>query len=256
MKKLTAQIVVDDLLTTKTQVGTSKKVILLIHGWGDSHETFKALQESLGDTFTTVSFDLPGFGVAQAPSEVWGLDEYAQFTKHFLEKNNLTPTAIIAHSNGGALALRGLATGNLATEKLIIIGGAGIRNKQKGRKAVLKLIAKTGKVATLWLPEHHKQKLRKKLYGVAGSDMLVAPHLQETFKKTVAQDVQSDAEKIMIPTLLIYGENDTATPPLFGEIFHQIIENSTLQIVGGAGHFVHQDRSPEVVASIKEFLDD
>lgn len=248
------QIIVDSLLTHYEQNGTGKKTALFLHGWGDDLRTFAHLQKILSKKYTTVSVDLPGFGSTQAPEKVWGLDDYAEFVASFMRKINAQPAVIIAHSNGAALAIRGLANGALAAEKLVVLGGAGIRDRQKGKKAVLKVIAKTGKVATFWLPKRHKQKLQKALYGAAGSDMLVAPHLKETFKKTVVQDVQADAKKLSLPVLLIYGEKDRATPPLYGEIYHQIMSNSTLEIVGGAEHFVHQDQPEKVEKLIEEFL--
>ena len=84
---------------------------------------------------------------------------------------------------------------------------------------------------------------------------MVAPHLQETFKRTVREDVQSDAQKLSVPTLLIYGENDRATPVLYGQIYHQIIDGSRLEIVGQAEHFVHQDNPAVVARLLGEFLD-
>ena len=84
--------------------------------------------------------------------------------------------------------------------------------------------------------------------------MLIVPELQETFKKTVAQDVQADAAKLTLPTLLIYGDQDTATPVWFGERYHELMGDSTLEVLGNAGHFVHIDREAEVVSAIEGFL--
>lgn len=250
------QVVVNSLLTNYQKTGQGTKTILLIHGWGDDLRTFKNLQSSLSKRFTVMSLDLPGFGNSQAPNEVWNLDNYARFVQQVLQKVAIKPYAIIAHSNGGALAIHGLSSGLLHADKLILLSSSGIRNTQKARRFALKLVAKTGKVVTFLLPNSNKQKLRKKLYGVAGSDMLVAPHLQETFKKTVRQDVQYDARKIKIPTMLIYGDQDKATPPVYGEIFHNLITGSTLEQIGGAGHFVHNDKPDIVLGIIEEFLDD
>lgn len=248
------QVVVDSLLTEYEKSGQANRGILLIHGWGDNHRTFKNLQTKLSKKFTTISLDLPGFGNTQAPEKVWDLSDYAKFVNDFTKKIDCKTFAIIGHSNGGALAIHGLASGVLQADKLVLLSSSGIRDKQKARKVSLKVVAKTGKVLTFWLPQAHKQKLRKKLYGVAGSDMLVAPHLQETFKKTVSQDVQADAKKLNIPTLLIYGEQDKATPPLYGEIFHNLITDSSFEQIGGAEHFVHHDKPDIVVQMIEDFL--
>lgn len=248
------QVVVDSLLTHYQKTGSGKRAVLLIHGWGDTLQTFAALATELDKKYAVISLDLPGFGKTQAPSGVWGLDEYARFIKSFLYKINQSDLyAIVGHSNGGALAIHGLSRGVLKADKLVLLAAAGIRNQQKGKKRALKIIAKTGKAVTFWLPQTKKQQLRKKLYGVAGSDMLVTPHLQETFKKTVRQDVQADAAALTMPTLLVYGQKDSATPPLYGEIFHNLINTSTLEVING-GHFVHHDKPEQVSEIIGEFL--
>lgn len=249
------QAVVDSLLTHYNKKGQGKKTVLLLHGWGDSSNTFKQLQDNLADNYSVIAVDLPGFGQSQIPNDVWSLDNYARFVRTFLKKlseENLY--AVIAHSNGGAVAIRALALEAIAPKKLILLASAGIRDRQKLRKLGLKIIAKTGKVATFWLPAHHKRKLQKKLYGAAGSDMLVVPHLQETFKITVRQDVQNDAKKINIPTLLIYGQNDKATPPEYGKIYQNLISGSQFEVVEDAGHFVHHDQAEQVAKLIGEFL--
>jgi pimeloyl-ACP methyl ester carboxylesterase len=250
------QAVVNGLLTSYESRGNGKQTILLMPGWGDSLATFRGLQTELAKKFTTVSVDLPGFGASAAPQQVWGLDEYAQFVDSFLKKIGVKrPHVIIGHSNGGAVAIRGLSQNTLTTDKLVLIGSAGIRDQQKGKKTALKIIAKTGKAVTFWLPTRTKQKLRQKLYTAAGSDMFVVPHLEETFKKTVSQDVQTDAKKLTAPTLLIYGDQDTSTPPVYGEIFHNHINGSTLEVIANAGHFVHHDQPETVAKLITEFID-
>jgi pimeloyl-ACP methyl ester carboxylesterase len=249
------QAIVDSLLTNYEQTG-SGKTVLLLHGWGDDLTTFKNLQKSLSSSYRVVAVDLPGFGKSEAPHKTWSLSDYSNFVKDFLIKINAQPTfAIIGHSNGGALSIKALANGDLEASKLILMAASGIRNKDKTKKLIIKGIAKTGKAATFWLPDNSKKKLQKKLYGVVGSDMLVAPHLQETFKRTVAEDVQADAAKLNLLALLIYAQNDKAVPVEYGRIYAGLIKNSKLVVVAAAQHFVHHDQPVQVETLIKEFLD-
>lgn len=247
------QAVVDDLLTTYEETGKGP-VVLMLHGWGDSGVTFKKLGSLLGKNYRLVWLDLPGFGQTEIPPVVWDLDDYARFVGDFLQKVEVKPFAIVAHSNGGAVAIRGLAQGTLEADKLVLLASAGIRDRQNLRRLLIKIIAKIGKTLTFWLPKRHKKTLQQRLYGTVGSDMLAVPHLQETFKRTVRQDVQKDAKHLRLPTLLIYGDADKATPPLYGEIFKGLIPKSRLEIVNGAEHFVHHDKPDEVAGLIKEFL--
>lgn len=240
---------------TNYQLTGKGKLVLLLHGWGDTAKGLANLSQSLSNKYQVVSVDLPGFGGTQAPKDVWNLDDYAEFVKIFLAKADLKqPYAVIGHSNGGALAIRAISLGELKASKLVLIAASGIRTKQKARRVALNIIAKTGNIATIWMPERYRQGLRKSLYTTAGSDMLVAPHLEETFKKTVRQDVQADASVIDVPTLLIYGLDDTAVPVDDGKQYKRLIKNSRLEIIDGSGHFVHQDAPGKVQGLIKEFL--
>jgi pimeloyl-ACP methyl ester carboxylesterase len=148
-----------------------------------------------------------------------------------------------------------LSAGVLKCNKLVLLSSAGIRSEYLGRKKALRVAAKTGKLLILPLPKQFKQRLRKKAYQKIGSDMFVAEHLQETFKKVVTDDVQEDAKKVNVPTLIVYGQADTATPPYYGEIFHEAIKQSRLIMIPNAGHFVHHDQPQLVQKSIEEFLD-
>jgi len=248
------QVVVDSLLTAYHSEG-SGKTVLLLHGWGDQAAGWRTFQRDLARHYTVVALDLPGFGGTQAPDRAWGLDDYAQFAAHFLTKiGDGMPYAIIGHSNGGAIAMRGLSRGWLRARKLVLLASAGIRGEAKGRVRTMRYIAKAGKVLAAPLPKSLQQKLRTHLYHAAGSDMLVAEHLQETFKRVVADDVHADAMQITLPTLLIYGAQDQATPPRYGKMFHRAIAGSTLHIVADAGHFVHLDQPASVQHMVEEFL--
>ncbi|HKR81629.1 MAG TPA: alpha/beta hydrolase [Candidatus Saccharimonadales bacterium] len=248
------QVVVDSLLTHYETLGKGKTVVLL-HGWGDSAAGLAGLQKALAGRYRVLTVDLPGFGTTQVPPTVWGLDEYATFVLHFLQKVAVkNVAAIVGHSNGGAVALRGVAQGVLNPDKLVLLAAAGIRVRGGLKKLGFKALAKGGKAATVWLPAGQRDKLRHKLYKSAGSDMLVVPELQETFKKTVAQDLQADAAKLTLPVLLVYGEQDAATPVWYGECYHELMGSSTLEILPGAGHFVHLDRPDDVVRAIEEFV--
>jgi pimeloyl-ACP methyl ester carboxylesterase len=247
------QVVVDSLLTHYAVQGKGK-LVLLLHGWGDSAAGLAGLQKTLAKHFQVVAVDLPGFGGTEAPHEVWGLDDYAQFVARFLQKVEFkTPYMVVGHSNGGAIAIRGLAKGDLSAGKLVLLSSAGLRGVYKGRVKALRYITKLGKALTMPLPGRIKDKLRRKVYKTVGSDMLVAEHLQETFKKVVTDDVRGDAAQLGLPTLLVYGEGDEATPVWFGRALHELIPGSTLEVLPDAGHFVHLDRPDEVAAAVQEF---
>ncbi|MBI1857288.1 alpha/beta hydrolase [Candidatus Saccharibacteria bacterium] len=247
------QLIVDSLITNYTRAGRGK-VIVLLHGWGDSLATFNDLGRELAGGFEVITLDLPGFGQTQSPKFAWTLDDYAHFVKNFLDKLGVKPDVIVGHSNGGALAIRGLSMDVLKSEKLVLLASSGVRNTKSVQRNLIKTIAKIGKISTFWMPRRHKQKLQKWLYGAVGSDMLVVPHMQETFRQTVRQDIQKDALKITVPTLLIYGDKDRATPSQsIGNKLHKLISGSQMEVIPEAGHFIHHDALGVVAKLIKDF---
>jgi pimeloyl-ACP methyl ester carboxylesterase len=248
------QVIVDALLTHYEQNGTGK-IVLLLHGWGDSAQGLVGIQKHLSKQYRVIALDLPGFGSTQAPRETWGLDDYGKFVANFLSKIGAKDIwAVVGHSNGGGIAIRSIARDWLRPERVVLLAAAGIRGEYKGRNKLYRMIAKTGKLATKPLPKSAQTQLRKKLYTTIGSDMLVAEHLEETFKRIVGDDVREDAPKILVPTLLIYGEADTQAPVWYGEQYHELIPDSTLEVLPGVGHFVHLERPVVVDTAITRFL--
>lgn len=246
--------IIDGIATAFSQTGKGSDVLLL-HGWGDSRRTYAALAEKLSKNYKVTALDLPGFGATELPKTAWNLTDYANFLKSFCEKLSIKPKLVIGHSNGGALAIHAISGGFIESQKLVLLASSGVRNTRLLRRFGLKIVAKSGKTLLFWLPIGTKRKLQKKLYGVAGSDMLVVPHMKETFKKTVRQDIQSDARSLAIPTLLIYGSEDTATPAReIGQKLHSNIKNSKYAQIDRAGHFVHQDAPDDVNQLIEEFI--
>lgn len=254
------QVIVDSLLTSYLSFGGSKDVkvdrecVLLLHGWADSSAGWRQFASDLSSPERrVVVVDLPGFGGTQAPGSDWGLDDYATFVASFIAKLRLTPTSVIGHSNGGAIAIRGLAGNLFSTGRLILLASAGVRGQQRGRNAVLRSVAKAGKVLSRPLPANVRHGLRRRLYDTAGSDMLVAEHMSGSFKRVVDDDVQADAAMLDLPVLLVYGDDDQATPVAFGRMLHQAIRGSRLEVIS-AGHFLHQDQPRQLKKIIEDFL--
>jgi pimeloyl-ACP methyl ester carboxylesterase len=248
------QVLVDGLMTYYERTGKGRTVVLL-HGWGDSSASFRRLMKFLSGGFDVVAVDLPGFGKTSDPQTAWDLSDYADFVRQFLAKVGLSePYALVGHSHGGAVAVRTVGQKKIVPKKLVLLAGSGIRGERTGRLGAVRLAAKAGKVVVAPLPNRVKSRLRRKLYKSVGSDMLVVPEMEATFRKIITDDVQADATHIKIPVLLLYGENDTETPPRYGERYHELLPHSQFEIVPAAGHFLLHDQPAKTERAITEFL--
>lgn len=226
--------------------------ILILHGWGDDSRSWESFARELSKQYDVVIPDLPGFGGTQAPKQAWGLTDYAEFVRDFLQKLDVRPRLVLGHSNGGAIAVRAVGQGYLQPEKIVLAASAGVRGT-KNRKT-LYVMTKVGKVVSAPLPKKVKSQLRRKLYVKAGSDLLVAEHMQDTFKRIVRDDVREDAAYISVPTLLIYGDQDTETPIALGRQLEAAIDGSIFVELHGKGHLLQLDAPQELLQNVKDFV--
>lgn len=244
------KLIVDGLAVDYLDEGKGK-VILMLHGWQSMKESFDKITVKLKTKYRVVRVDLPGFGASEAPAKPWMLDDYIRFVNQFAQKLKLKEIyALVGHSMGGRIAIKGVGCGELRAKKLVLIGSHGIRESKRLRNRVFWLAAKAGKVATYPLPARYKERLRGRLYKTAGaSDYVNAGAMKQTFSNIIKEDVRPEAVMISAPTLLIYGQNDTQTPPHYGKVFQKLIEGSQLRLVPEAGHHAHEE-DPEAVAKL------
>jgi magnesium chelatase accessory protein len=81
--------------------------LLLLHGAGGSGHSFAPLLPYLAPHYRCIIPDLPGQGFTRAGARGrFGLDPTADDLASFCDLNGFTPTAIIGHSAGAAIALR------------------------------------------------------------------------------------------------------------------------------------------------------
>jgi pimeloyl-ACP methyl ester carboxylesterase len=245
------------LLHYRLQGKRGSPAILLLHGWGSSSQAFAGLAEQLGRHFCVISLDLPGFGGSGMPPSNWHISDYAKLVQEFLVKGRFEHlTAVAGHSFGGRVAIKAVGTGMIKPAHLVLMGSAGVRHSHSLRSQMFKALAKTGKVFTA-LPglSGLRTRLRTRLYSAAGSsDYLNAGPLRQVFVNTINEDLQSDAAKIRVPSLLIWGDLDTETPEADVRLLAAKIPHSQFQLVDHAGHYVFQDQPFTVAGLIKDFL--
>ncbi|MBX2866805.1 alpha/beta hydrolase [Candidatus Kaiserbacteria bacterium] len=240
------KVIVQNLATEYKDEG-SGSAFLLLHGWQDSLNTFDELAERLKGKYRIVRLDMPGFGQTEPPKTAWELQNYVDFVSAFIEKLGLDVAYIGGHSFGGRVAIKGIAMGVFSPEKVVLMDTAGFVKNTTAKNRFITLLAKAGKK---FVPE----RLKKKLYERIGSDYYAAGALKETFVKVINEDLSEYATQIQIPTLLIWGEDDTATPLADGKRFNELIRGSELKVIEDAGHFVHREKPESVAEYIERFL--
>ena len=93
----------------------------------------------------------------------------------------------------------------------------------------------------------------RKHYGSADYHS-APPVLRQTLVKVVNEDLTGLLPNIKASTLLIYGENDTATPVADAKKMEAMIPDAGLCVIEGAGHFSFVERPYQVHKILHSFL--
>jgi pimeloyl-ACP methyl ester carboxylesterase len=237
-------------------VGEGRPVVFL-HGWGSTGQSFWPVAQGLArEGFHCHLLDLPGFGLADLPPEPWGVAQYADYVRAYLDEAGLTQVDLVGHSFGGRVAICLSAEYPRYVRKLVLVDSAGVLPAKTWRGRLYygarALIFTALKVPPLRRYEPGVRAWFRQRYG--SPDYKAAGPLTETFKRVIAQDLVPYARRIQAPSLLLWGELDQDTPLRDAKILEGAIPDAGLAILEGAGHFSYLERPYDFIRIVSYFL--
>lgn len=229
--------------------------ILLMHGWGCNMSTVASIEKILARGMRVINVDLPGFGQSPEPHAVWGVNDYTNAMEELLDKLGIAEPSLIGHSFGGRISI--LMASRRKIHKVILVDAAGVKPSRSLK----------------WYFKVYSYKLAKKLYPIilgkkkaeqrievarkkrASADYEQAsPIMRCILSKCVNEDLCDAMPHIKAPTLLIWGENDTATPLSDAKKMEKLIPDSGLVSFPGCGHYSFLDNPGGFKAVLESFL--
>jgi pimeloyl-ACP methyl ester carboxylesterase len=244
----------DNLKVNITTKGNGEPVFLL-HGWGCNGEIFKSIQEVLATAYTTYSFDFPGFGASDEPTAVWGVEEYTRMVEQFAKDNGIEHPALMGHSFGGRVSI--VYASRNAVSRVVLVDAAGIKPKRPFKYYWKVYTFKTLKwLCNTFLPKAKAQAIiDKRRKGAGSSDYNNAsPMMRAILSKVVNEDLKHLMPSIKAPTLLFWGNLDTATPLSDAKTMEKLIPDAGLVVAHGTGHFSFLENPGLFTAVIKNFF--
>lgn len=235
------------------------KAVLILPGWGTTVNTYMPIINSMSTYSTVYCLDMPGFGESEEPNISWNLDNYVTFVVNFIKNQNIKEVDLIGHSNGGRIIIKLMSQKNLnfKVNKIVLIGSAGIVHKKTlSQKLKIKIYKLCKKILELKPIKATFPNLISKLKNRFGSEDYrnASPVMKQTLVQLIDQDLRELLPNINVPTLLIWGVNDTATPIYDGEIMEKLIPDAGLIKVENCTHYVFLERPAYVNKIISTFL--
>lgn len=222
------------------RAGTPEAPLRLVwlHGWGQDHRAFAALAGFFDREAESLLVDFPGFGAAPPPPGPWGTEDYGVLLAQFLKSLPPKPTILIGHSFGCRVSIRLASAEPGLVRGLALLAAAGLRRKrslrQRLRAQALKFLGRAARA----LDRLGSFGLYDAYAGRFGSaDYRNAGPMRATLVRTVNEDLTEPARGLNLPVLLVFGEDDTETPPEFGRRYEALMENAELLVLPGFDHY-------------------
>lgn len=162
----------------------------------------------------------PGFGSIPSDPQVNGIDDLVQMVASRITQ----PTALVAQSMGGAIAVRvALEKPELITHLVLAVTSGGIDVAALGGQD--------------WRPAFHESN----------------PQLPRWFS-AYQEDLSARLPTVRIPALLLWGDSDPISPVCVGKRLASLLPLARLHIVEGGDHDLAETHAAEIAPLIDEFL--
>lgn len=236
------------------QSGTGPPMILM-HGWGCDSSALGLFERVGAEHFTVYNIDMPGFGKSDEPDEPWGVEEYTQMLERFVAELGIEDPIILGHSFGGRVAI--LYASRNKVKKLVLVDAAGVKPR-RSLKYYFKVY--TYKIAKALYPMVVGRKRAAEMIDAMRSRRgsydynNCSPMMRRVMVKVVNTDLRPQMRRIEAPTLLLWGEKDTATPMRDAHIMLKLIPEAGLVSFPGAGHFSFVDNPYQSAAQLRRFI--
>lgn len=244
-------IKIDGINLNYQKSGKKGKSVLLLHGWGQNMQMMSFIADFLKSHFIVYNFDLPGFGQSDEPTRAYSVEDYADLLYEFVTKKKIDNPIIIGHSFGCRIAIR--YAYKHPVHKMVLTGAAGIKDKRGIDYYFRVYTYKLGKKILSLKPfEKYKEKFMKN----AGSEDYrnTSGIMRQTFLKVVNDDVKDILPEINVETLLVFGENDEATPVSKGKMMEKLMPDAALVIFENDDHYAYINEAQRFNMVVDAFL--
>jgi len=211
------------------------EILLLLHGLFGAMSNFEHLIGHFSKNFRVVVPILPLFDLDIFHTSVGGLEKYVQ---KFIETRGYHDIHLLGNSLGGHVALVHVLKHPEQIKTLSLTGSSGLFENGMGdsypKRGDYEYIKKKTQL-TFYDPAVATKELVDEVFEITNNRLKVIKIIALA-KSAIRNNLGEELNQIKQPTLLIWGNNDTITPPFVGKEFNKLIPNSELHFIDNCGH--------------------
>lgn len=209
--------------------------LVLLHGLFGALSNFKEVVNHFSKTHRVL---LPQLPIYTLPIINTNIKNLSKFLGSFLDHMNIDKANLLGNSLGGHIALAYTAKFPERVNSLILTGSSGLYENAFGgsfpRREDKEYLRQ--KIAlTFYDPKHATDDLVDQCHEVV-NDRGRLVRILALAKSAIRHNMKDELPKMNMPTCLIWGKQDTITPPHVAEEFDQLMPNSTLTWIDQCGH--------------------
>jgi 2-hydroxy-6-oxonona-2,4-dienedioate hydrolase len=235
------------------EVGEGEPLVLL-HGLFGALSNFEPLIEFFRLKNKVIVPMLPLLDLDLLHTSVGGLQKFVQ---KFLEHRNYNNVHLLGNSLGGHVALVYILKHPERVKSLILTGSSGLFENGMGDtypKRGDKEYIRNKTALTFYDPKMATEELVNEVFEITNNRLKVIKIIALA-KSAIRNNLGEELSQIKQPTCLIWGNNDTITPPFVGKEFNKLIPNSELHFIDKCGHAPMMEVPDEFNKILSGFLD-
>ncbi len=227
--------------------------LVLLHGLFGALSNFQYLIEYFRHQYKVVVPIMPLFDLDILHTTVGGL---AKYIHKFIEAKDYKNIHLLGNSLGGHVALVYLLKHPERVKSLILTGSSGLFENGMGdtypKRGDYEYIRKKTEV-TFYDPKMATKELVDEVFSITNNRLKVIKIIALA-KSAIRNNLGEELNNIKQPTLLIWGNNDTITPPFVAREFQRLIPNSELHFIDKCGHAPMMEVPEEFNIILHKFL--